>query len=116
MRTKWVLAFVLIFGLSALPAVAGHRHGRGCGHAYSRAHHGWVAVNVATRSFGFSYRSAPSYDRYYGDRYYGNRYYGDPYGGGYWNPYRYDSRYDKHHGYWKKHHGHHHGYHGHCRR
>jgi hypothetical protein len=123
MRTKWVLAFALVFGLSAMPAMAGHRHGRGCGHVYSRARHGWIAVDVASRNFGFSYRSAPRYDaygggRYYGDRYYGDRYYGDPYGGyggGYWDPYRYDSRYDKHRGYWKKHWGHRHNYHDRCR-
>jgi hypothetical protein len=113
MRTKWVLAFALVFGLSAMPAMAGHRHGRGCGHVYSRAHHGWIAVNVVTRNFGFSYQSAPRYDPSGGDRYYGKGY--RSYGGGYWDPYRYDSRYDRHRGYWKKHHGHRHNYHDRCR-
>ncbi|MCB1022683.1 MAG: hypothetical protein KDC27_22320 [Acidobacteria bacterium] len=120
MRTRWALAFLMAFALSAMPAMAGHRHGRGCGHMYSRAHNGWVSVNVATPYFGFSYSRAPRYDRY-DDRHYGR--YSDPYGGpgygggyGYWDPYRYDSRYDRHRGYWKHHNGHRHGYKDRCGR
>ena len=116
MKTRWAFALLLILGLAALPAMAGHKHRRGCGHVYSRSHGGWIGINVATRNFGFSFQSAPRYDgRYYRDRYYGDRYY-DPYGGrGYWDPYRYDRRYDKHRGYWKKHRGHRHGYKDRCR-
>jgi hypothetical protein len=120
MQTRWILTLALALGMAATPALAGHRHRSGCGHAYSRAHGGWVSVNVATPHFGFSFSRAPRYDRYYGDRYYrdrydDDRYYGSPYGGRYggyssWDPYRYDSRYDKHRGYWKGHHGHRHGY------
>jgi hypothetical protein len=104
--------------MAAMPAMADHRHGRGCGHVYSQARHGWVSVNVGTRNFGFSYQSAPRYDRYY-DPYYDGRYdrgYSRGYGRGYgWDPDRYDSRYSKHRGYWKHHHGHHHGYKDRCR-
>lgn len=103
MRTKWVFVIALMLGLAAMPAMARHRHHRGCGHVYSRARHGWVSINVATRNFGFSYTHAPrSRGRYSG-----------PYG--YWDPYRYDSRYDRRRGYWKKHRGHRHGYKDRCR-
>ena len=115
MQTKWVLALALTLGMAAAPALAGHRHGGGCGHVYSQARRGWVAVNVATPHFGFSFSRAPRYDRYYdpyGGRYYDGRSRGYSGRGGYgrWDPYRYDSRYDRHRGYWKHHHGHHHGY------
>ena len=114
MTTRLALALGLILGIAALPATAGHRHRRGCGHVYSRAHHGWVSVNVATRGFGFSFQSSRPYrDRYYRDPYY-DPYYGRGYGGGYWDPYHYDSRFDRHRGYWKKHRGHRHRYKARC--
>ncbi len=125
MKTSWALSLALVLGLTALPALAGHKHRRGCGHVYSRGHGGWISINVATRNFGFSYSRAPRYsrydrDRYYGDPYGGGYYGGDPYGGGYygrgsWDPYYYDRSYDRHRGYWKKHRGHRHGYKARCR-
>lgn len=121
-QTRWTLVLVpvLLLGLAAAPAMAGHKHRRGCGHVYSRAHHGWVSVNVATPHFGFSYSRAPRYDPYgYDDRYQPDRYYDRGYDRGYgdgrWDPYGYDSRYDDHRGYWRDHHGHRHGYQGRCR-
>jgi hypothetical protein len=97
--------------------MAGHKHRHGCGHVYSQARRGWVSVGVGSGGFGFSYRSGPSY--YYGHpgRYYDGRHHGysSRWGGGFWDPYRYDSRYDKHRGYWRDHHGHRHGYKDRCR-
>jgi hypothetical protein len=95
--------------MAAAPAMARHKHRRGCGHVYSSAHRGWISVNVATRGFGFSFSSAPRYGRYDDRRY-------DPYyGRGRWDPYRYDSRYDRHRSYWRAHYGHRHGYKDRCR-
>jgi hypothetical protein len=121
MRTRWALTLLLALGIGAIPAMAGHKHRHGCGHFYSPARRGWVAIGVGSGNFGFSYSSAP---RYHG---YGDRYYGDPYydgrnrgwsrygGGGFWDPYRYDRHYDKHRGYWRGHRGHRHGYKDRCR-
>ena len=121
MKTKWALAIALILGMAAMPALAKHKHRRGCGHVYSRPHHGWVSVNVATRGFGFSFQSSRRGDHYrdrYSDRYYRepyhDPYYGRSYRGDRWDPYYYDRSYDRHKGYWKKHRGHRHGYQSRC--
>lgn len=62
--------------LTAVPALADHRHRRDCGHVYSRPHGGWVSIDVFGRFGGFSYQSrrSPYSGRYRGDRY------ADPYG------------------------------------
>ena len=99
MHIKWALALGLTLGLAATPALAGHKHRRGCGHVYSRPHNGWVSINVATRGFGFAFQSSRRYDPY-GDRYYREPYYDPYYGRGYdrgyrWDPYYYDRSYDR---------------------
>ena len=68
-------ALALVIGV---PANAGHRHGRDCGHVYSRPHGGWISIDVFGRFGGFSYRSQRSPHGYHDDRYY--RRYSDPYG------------------------------------
>ena len=70
--------------LIAVPATAGHRHGRECGHVYSRPHGGWISIDVFGRFGGFRYRSQRSpygYRDDHNDRYY--RRYSDPYGSPY---------------------------------
>ena len=47
MQTRWILTLALALGMAATPALAGHRHRSGCGHAYSRAHGGWVTIDDA---------------------------------------------------------------------
>ena len=72
MRTKLAFVAALAFA-AALPLAAGHRHGRDCGHYYSRAHGGWVAFSVAAPWGVGSY--GRGFDRgFYGrDRYYDRR-------------------------------------------
>ena len=83
MRTNIGLLVALAFA-TALPLAAGHRHGRDCGHYYSRSHGGWVAFSVVTPwgagSFGRGSDRGPQYyDRGYYDRGYydGGPYYRD---------------------------------------
>ena len=73
MTSKLVLILALACA-AALPLSAGHRHGRDCGHYYSRARGGWVAFSVVTPwgagAFGRSYDRGRGY---YGPGYYGDR-------------------------------------------
>ena len=75
MGTKLTLLAALALA-TALPLAASHRHGRNCGHYYSSAQGGWVAVSVATPFgagvFGRGYDRGPRYRR---DGYYDRGYY-----------------------------------------
>jgi|GEM_PF-6701231 len=67
MRNKRPLLLLAAF-LLATPLMAGHRHGRDCGHYYE-PRRGWISIEVFGRHGGFAYRQAPRY-RYYDDYYY----------------------------------------------
>jgi hypothetical protein len=63
MKLKLAGIFLASALFAALPAAAGHRHGRDCGHYYSRSTGKWIAVSLLGRQGGFSfgYRSASPY-------------------------------------------------------
>lgn len=65
MRNKRSLLLLAAF-LLATPLMAGHRHGRECGHYYE-PRRGWISIEVFGRHGGFAYRQAPRSDYYYDD-------------------------------------------------
>lgn len=68
----WIAVTALAF-LTALPLAAGHRHGRDCGHRYSRAARGWISIGVHTPYGGGYFSRAPSRGYYSRDPYYDDR-------------------------------------------